>query len=100
MHDESPRAPARLRIVSDGERSGTRIFLGDEDMSRYIDKIEWVHKGGELPRAVAHLALVEVNVSGSLKLTGPAGDVRMILYEDKCISSLGDGYITKHADKF
>jgi hypothetical protein len=53
-----------------------------------------------MPRAVAHLALVEVDVSGSLKLTGPAGDVRMILYEDKCISSLGDGYITKHADKF
>lgn len=45
-----PAQPAR--IVSNGTRSGTKVFLNDVDITKYVTKIAWeadISKNGGVP---------------------------------------------------
>ena len=45
------RETPRLRIESDGSVGGTRIFLGEHEITHSVSKIVWTHAGGDLPTA-------------------------------------------------
>lgn len=50
--------PAIL-IESDGTPWGTRVVTGGGiDLSEYVERIEWEIRGGELPIARLHVAIV------------------------------------------
>lgn len=53
----------RIRIVSNGRtEGGTRVFLGDEDVSSSVTHVAWTIGVGEVARATVTFARAEIEV--------------------------------------
>lgn len=79
----------KVRIVSDGSIMGTRVEGPDGiDLGRIIDRVDFQHSGGDIPRADLSLTMVEFEYEGRARMVGPNGKaVRRIEYQDGTVDT-------------
>lgn len=79
----------KVRIVSDGSIMGTRVEGPDgSDLGRFINRVDFRHDGGSIPRVELSLTMVELECEGRASMVGPNGKaVRRIEYEDGTVDT-------------
>lgn len=76
-----PAFSGNVRIVSDGNVCGTRLFLDGGEELRHVSAVRFEHEAGEIPRVTVDLATHPIEAEGRLvcRLFHPvSGELRTI----------------------
>jgi hypothetical protein len=77
MMEETNRLEKRIRIVSDGSFSHTRVFDDEgREITQLVKRVEWSHGVGELPTAILHF--ISAEFEGRMEL------VNVTSLKDRC----------------
>ena len=68
-----------IRIESDGTEHGTKVMVGDADISPIVTSITWAHGGGERPVATVRLGILDAASLGAGQIKYIAADGRKII---------------------
>ncbi|RZN24786.1 hypothetical protein [Bradyrhizobium sp. Leo121] len=68
-----------IQIESDGTQHGTRINVGDADISPIVTSITWSHGGGDGPVATVRLGILDAASLGASQVKYVAADGRKIV---------------------
>lgn len=68
-------AQPTYRIVGDGSPTGTKVFFGEHDITRFVTKVEFTHKGGgTIPEITITASMAMIDVEGRGRLLAMNSD--------------------------